>query len=406
MSNKPPTNISNNQNLLSILPPELATFLSQGNLSPAEKKNLQRLIEKTFEPEISATAKQNPPTPPRSPVRLLTKTRFAAKDGKTVIRAARTRLFKRQSKIKRDANVLLHGPQGEAQSRILADKVMMLPLDRVMADPDFKNIRLTATEEELSLLMESMKHEGLKVPIMVIEAPDEDDLWYVRSGFRRTEAALRLRWRHVPAIVLPADAPEEDEYWSNIIENSARQNLHSYEIARAAQIMRDKFDVDYKDFATKAGYSNEYVDNLLRAVDRLPDAILEKWKDRATRIPVDCYVAWSSMLPLEALHAFNTFAAQHPHSVASPIPDIPSPPIERDPRVRRHRLTTATTYGLCRMVKLRLAIESTPHLDEKVRRMGVQIVDYCMGNIDDVAGIYNCRTKLQETRNRKKPADK
>lgn len=406
MSKSIPTdNAMNISNAFLPLPRKLAASLSKGNLSTAEKKNLQRLIEKTFEPEASAATGQNPSIP-RSPVRLLTKTRRAAKDGKTVIRAARTRLSKRRSKIKRDANVLLHGPQGETQSRILADKVMMLPLDRVMADPDFKNIRLTATEEELSLLMKSMKHEGLKVPIMVIEAPDEDNLWYVRSGFRRTEAALRLRWRHIPAIVLPADAPEEDEYWSNIIENSARQNLHSYEIARAAQVMRDRFEVDYKDFAAKAGYSNEYVDNLLRAVDRLPDAILEKWKNRATRIPVDCYVSWSSMLPMEALHAFNLHAAQHPHSVASPIPDIPTSPIKRDPGMRRHPLMTASTYGLCRMVKLRLAIESAPHLDEEIRRMGVQIVDFCMGNLDEVVGIYNRKTRLQETRIRKKPSDK
>ena len=109
---------------------------------------------------------------------------------------------------------------------------MNVPLELIVDDPRFTNLRLDPTDEEMTALAESMRVEGLKVPIEVIPS---GEAFCVRCGFRRTKAARLLRWTTIPAIILAADTPVVDEYWTNIIENSARSRLTSYEIAHAAR---------------------------------------------------------------------------------------------------------------------------------------------------------------------------
>ena len=383
-------------------------------LSPAEELTWKRMQEnkfedidlvdlegimppdRTFAPDTASL----PPVaslPPNRP-----RIRPALKTDKRTIAGVHDRISKQRSRIRRDFEIRRHGPQGEMRSKVIAGRLTMIPLDQVVADPDFRNIRLDPDPEELALLTESIRQEGLKVPITVIPAPGERDLYYLRSGFRRTEAILFLKWRQIPAIILPVDTPEEDEYWANIIENSARQQLHTYEIAKAAQTMRDFFQINYRDFALRAGYSDKYVDNLLRAVDRLPDCILERWRDKGTKVPSDYYVAWSSMMPGEAVASFNVFAGLHPH-IERIRDESASPPTEPLPRDRQTRYKMTSAFGWKRMAHARLAIDAAPELDAPTRKVCLRIVDFCMGSRDDIPGIYDRKSKIKMARNRKKP---
>lgn len=388
-------------------------------LSPGEEETLHRIEEgkMEFDPSLiveapplpertSPDGKPNkiasvPPVTPLPPTPTLAGIRPRIRANRKPIEAARDRVSKRRTKLKRHVEILKHGPQGEQLSKILTDKVSMIPLDKIFIDPDFKNIRLASLPEDMCLLIESMKLEGLKVPITVIEIPGDKDSYYLRSGFRRTEAALVLKWHHLPCIILPVDTPEESEYWQNIVENSARKNLHTYEIAKAAQTMRNLFGTNYKEFALRAGYSDTHIDNLLRAIDRLPDQILERWKDR-TPIPIDYYIIWSSMLPHEALRSYNIYAGLHPR-----VKRIGSetPPITPQDRTKHSRTKTASEYGIRRMGNARFAVEGTSKLDEKTREIYLKIIDFCMGARDDIPDIYSHRAKLREARQRKKDSD-
>ena len=333
--------------LRSLMPPEMAALLPPDSpaynyiLTPAEEMTLKRMKEETFDDEMlnivdEEPAQNKPKLPPRVPLLPIhshTKLKSIEHENQRV-EAARNRLAKRKAELQQDLDVRQHGPQGEKKSAAITQKIMLLPLDQIVAESEFGNIRLDATSEEMSQLIESMRYEGLKVPITVIPASGNDNLYYIRSGFRRVEAALDLKWQVIPAIILPKNTPEEDEYWINIIENSARQALHTYEIAEAAKTMRDKFGISAKNFALKAGYSESYIYNLLKAIDKLPDLILERWKKK-DKIPVEFYIAWSSMLPQEAINSFNINAGLHPHSIerleALPSKDV-SPPTQPNPQ--------------------------------------------------------------------------
>ena len=288
------------------------------------------------------------------------------------------------------------GPQGEAKSRAIVGPVRMVPLERIVSDVDFRNeVRLDPTEEEARVLEESMRHEGLKAPVVLMEGPGED--YYVRWGFRRVRAARHLGWEGIPAIVLAADTPEASQYWSNIVENLARSKMHTYEVARAAQVMRDKFRVDYREFARRTGLTSKYVDNLLRAADNLPPVLMQKWRERRP-IPVDHFFQWGAMRPEEAVTAFNTYVGLHPRAqrpaVAPPGPATPRP------GKREHPLLAATKYGLKRMDRLRFAVASCPTLGEEERGRVLAAVDFCMGQREDVPGVYDDRARHRSTRGR------
>lgn len=402
--------------LRSLLPPEMIALLPPGSpacdyvLTPAEELTLKRMKEETFDDEmlhildedmlsdLEGEPAQNKPKlslrVPLLPEHSRAKLKSAEqKVENQCLEAARDRIAKRKAKLRQDLNIRQHGPQGEKKSAAITQKLIPLSLDQIVAESDFGNIRLDATSEEMSRLIESMRYEGLKVPITVIAAPGEDNLYYIRSGFRRVEAALELKWQVIPAIILPEDTPEEDEYWTNIIENSARQALHTYEIAEAAKTMRDKFGTSAKDFALKAGYAENYISNLLRAIDRLPDLILERWKKK-DKIPVEFYIAWSSMLPQEAINSFNVNAGLHPHLIerldALPSKDA-SPPIQSGPQPKL-LIKIATSYGYKRMHRLRSAFEGAPSLDDSTKQLCIRTIDFCLGAVNVVPGVYDNRT--------------
>lgn len=300
-------------------------------------------------------------------------------------RSARTgsksRLSQRRRELREDWRERHLGPQGEAKSLDIVGEVRLIPLEEIVSDTDFKNeVRLDATEDEARNLEESMRSEGIKQPVVVLEHGGK---YHVRWGFRRTRTARRLGWRAIPAIVLPPNTPLASQYWANIVENVARSKLHTYEIARAAQVMRDKFHVDYREFARRTGYDPKYVDNLLRTVDNLPPELLQRWRERRP-IPVDYFFTWASMRPDEAVRGFNTYVGLHPRAAKDPsLP--PDPPRKRSD----FPLLMATKAGLRRMDQLRFSIACHRGVGEEARATWLAIVDFCLGKRDDVPGVHD-----------------
>jgi ParB/RepB/Spo0J family partition protein len=310
-----------------------------------------------------------------------------------LMRGARARIEKRRYELNRHTLELTQGPQGEALSKDLTQQVENVPLELVKVDPNFQNLRLPPSDDELQRLSDSMSAEGLHLPIQIIPANDAD-CYYIRAGFRRTLAAKKLRWQSIPALILPQNTPLVSEYWTNVIENSARDKLSSYEIAHAAQTMREKFDVSPREFALKAGFSESYVMQLLRCIDRLPPEIVELWAGKAP-IPVALYDRWSNMTPEEAINQLHIYRGRNPKIVKdwAPPTNLKKKPIH---------IKMASAIGLSRMQRLRFAIEVERSLDEKTRGLCVQIVDFCTGARDHVEGVFDNGRKLRMYRSRRK----
>lgn len=310
-----------------------------------------------------------------------------------VIDRSRTLIDKRRAELRLRIDEARNGPQGEARSMAIVQRVEMVPLTSIQEDPRFTNVRLDASETSLLELAESMKHEGLKVPIIVIPAPGKN-VFYIRAGFRRTKVARMLRWKQIAAIVLPHDTPVVEEYWINIIENSARSRLSTYEIAMAARTMRDNFRVKPSEFAMRAGFSESYIANLLRCLDRLPEEVLKPWRQRQP-IPVESYIAWSRLEPDEAIKMMLTFTNRNPRVVGTWKPDP-------ETRLKVHPIKMVSSQGLARMQRVRFAIEVARSLDERTRDLCVRIVDFCSGARHDLPGIYDPERKQRIYKSRRR----
>ena len=305
---------------------------------------------------------------------------------KGTVRRRRTELYRR-------ADEQLHGPQGEARSASLVERAELVPLDLIVDDPDFENLRLKAAEDDLRELSESMQHEGLKVPVVLVVAPGTEVRFHVRAGFRRTLAARRLGWNQIPAVILPDDTPVVDGYWTNIIENTARSSLSTYEVAAAARTMRDRFEVSPREFALRAGYSEPYVIGLLRCLDHLPDEIVDEWRRRAP-IPLSVYAQWAKLEPREALKAMLVYRGRNLQVVKG---WNPSPSAKE----KAHPVRMTSARGLLRMQRVRFAVEVARTLDDRTRKLCLSLVDYCSGAREDVPEIYDPRTKQRDYKDRR-----
>lgn len=274
----------------------------------------------------------------------------------------------------------------------------MVPMHLILDDPHFKNQRLDMDKEKLAELTTSMMHEGLKMPIVVIEMSGDTPYFHVRAGFRRIAAARQLGWKHIACIVLPDTTPASDEYWTNIIENSARTDLSTYELACAIRTMRDKFKVTSVEFAARTGYSISHIENLLRCLNQLPDEVLEQWKG-PSRIPYCMFLKWTSLSPSEAISNMHRYAHQHPEvplGWSSPHPATESIPAR--PKIHGSRLTTASVSGLKRMQQARVAFAVNTNLDRKTQILALHIIDFCSGGRDDIPGHFTPKKKAKTDR--------
>jgi ParB/RepB/Spo0J family partition protein len=389
--------------------PAETEFRTTDEVSQRDAENVLGILGLKFPPEtsdVSGTGPAQPaPIPPLGPIETgpapVGKSDGSAKQQHQTLQYKLDRVYndmhKRLNGKRHQREVARHGPQGEARSAALIGRVESIKLDKIIDDPNFQNCRLTIDKEKLRELAASMACEGLNDPIAVVEAPGDRGEFFLRKGFRRTTAARDLGWKEIPAIVLPKDTPVVEERWMNIIENTARSNLSTYEIANAARVMRDEHRVSVLDFAERAALSEPYVRKLLRCIDKLPAVIIEQWQAGAP-IPVELLAEWTALSPVEAIEQFHIFTAQRRNGTKQYMPS----PRER---IKNSPLMTATNFGLKRMHGVRFAIEVAPHLDEETRAKYLVIVDVCMGAKEVIPGIYDPAMKQRTYKSRRRKGD-
>lgn len=296
---------------------------------------------------------------------------------------ARAALDKRRAQLKRKGRLDVEQRDGEAKSKDVLD-VMMVPLDAIKEDAEFANTRLyedILTSETygseghtMESLEVSMNEEGLKVPI-VVRPNETGEVFFIRAGFRRVKCARKLGWKEIPSVVLPFGISDREEYWVNILENSTRKSLRTYEMAHAAQLMRDRFGVPPEEFALKTGYSVAHIKNLLCCIDRLPDELVEQWKLGA-RLPFD---QWHTLALLEPQHAIRYFRRWTGQGY------LERQHLMEGKRADGRRLAPAA--WLDRMQKLYIGLEGS-ELEPRTRQLCLKVVEFCQGAISNIPGVY------------------
>lgn len=174
-------------------------------------------------------------------------------------------------------------------------RVRKLSVDRI--DPNPAQPRRSFSRESLEELAESIRVNGLLVPVSVRRVGDR---YQLIAGERRLMAFRLLGESQIPAIVEQADDRRSASL--AIVENMQRQQLNFYEEARAIATLIEANGLTQKQAAEQLGLSQSAVANKLRLL-RLPEpAALLLVEAGATERHARALLALEGKALLQAVH--------------------------------------------------------------------------------------------------------
>ncbi len=169
---------------------------------------------------------------------------------------------------------------GRGLSALLAEDPDDKPaLDRLRTDrtvpvenlvPNRYQPRQKFDQDELKGLTQSVRENGILMPILVRRMDDGGETFEIVAGERRWRAAQEAQLYEVPIIIKDLDDNKALEV--ALIENVQRQDLTPLEEAEGYRRLMDEFSRTQEDVARAAGKSRSHVANLLRLLG-LPEAI-------------------------------------------------------------------------------------------------------------------------------------
>jgi len=154
----------------------------------------------------------------------------------------------------------------------LMAQAAMIPISNIQ--PNRYQPRTRFADEELKTLIESVRRDGVLMPILVRSSGDSFELI---AGERRWRAAQAASLLEIPAIVRDVDDLQALEL--AIIENEQRDDLTAIESARAYQKMVDEFGCTHQQVASRIGISRVQVSNLTRLL-QLPSKVQNMIENR------------------------------------------------------------------------------------------------------------------------------
>jgi len=133
----------------------------------------------------------------------------------------------------------------------------------------------TRTYKGVDEMVGSFQAHGQLQPIKVRPLPNGGGNYAIIFGFRRYMAARALGWKTIKAQIESLD--DKTAHTQNTVENLIRESLTPYEIATSCLKLKREFGITGADIARKANRTKSYVNNLVRAAERLHPVILEAW---------------------------------------------------------------------------------------------------------------------------------
>ena len=148
---------------------------------------------------------------------------------------------------------------------IPGERVSEIPLDRIVPNP--KQPRIEFAEEALAELAESIRAQGVLMPILVRPAGDG---YQLIAGERRFRASQRVGLANIPAIVRTIGDDELLEV--ALIENLQREDLNAIEEALGYQRLIEELKYTHERLSERVGKNRVSITNALRLL-ALPSGV-------------------------------------------------------------------------------------------------------------------------------------
>lgn len=129
-------------------------------------------------------------------------------------------------------------------------------------------------DTKIKELSESIKHNGLLQPIIVVKTLNNK--YMIVAGERRYRATKLAGLDKIRAIIIEME--EKDILRNALIENIQRENLNPVEEANGYKKIIEDFDYTHEQLANEVGKSRAYITNLLRILN-LPHEVLSALKN-------------------------------------------------------------------------------------------------------------------------------
>ena len=149
--------------------------------------------------------------------------------------------------------------------------VVELDINDVIPNPS--QPRKTFNDNSLKELSESIKHNGLLQPIVVVKRTGRNDetQYMIVAGERRYRATKLAGMPKIKAIIIALE--EKDILRNAIIENIQREDLNPVEEANGYRRIIEDFGYTHEQLAKEVGKSRAHITNLLRILN-LPSEVL------------------------------------------------------------------------------------------------------------------------------------
>jgi len=215
--------------------------------------------------------------------------------------------------------------------------VISIPLNDIHEDPD--QPRKQFDQADLEKFSQDILRRGVQQPISVKPLGTGIAQYQIIQGARRYRASVLAGLAQIPAIVRVDEVTFDD--YSQVTENTQREDLSPLDIARFIQSRKDKGESNIY-IADQLGESKEYISKHLTILDS-PDfiqealqlgvirglnsayhlnAIYKKSPDLAINLAKDYEILTQAQI-LSALKSFNTAALISENSGLSQIANIP-----------------------------------------------------------------------------------
>lgn len=138
---------------------------------------------------------------------------------------------------------------------------MKIPLSKIVINPEVV-ARARIDEEHVQFLVKSLSTDGQLQPILVRPLPDGS--YELLDGLHRVEAARRLGWKDIEALVLSVD--DVEARFLALKANIARKSLEPVEEGEAVYRIMVKYNLTEKEVAERLGTSVDWVSKRLALV--------------------------------------------------------------------------------------------------------------------------------------------
>jgi len=166
----------------------------------------------------------------------------------------------------------------EEEKQIETTEFMDIPIDLVKS---LDNSRLRITNEDISPLMEDIKHRGLLQPIGVIKS---EGVFIIRFGNRRLEACRKLGWKTIPAIVEDKKINVNSFMADNVAENVHRVDISPVELSNVVAGYRER-GLSLSEICVLLSLSKSRVEHALRISKFAPEEFKEHIQSIRTNTP-------------------------------------------------------------------------------------------------------------------------